>query len=148
MIGKKFGRLTVIEKDTTSKRTKWICECDCGKTKSIYQCHLKSGARGITMDDLWYEDFEYFYKWSIENGYEENLELDRIDNNKGYEPSNCRWVETLTNNHNRRITVKINGLTLKEISKEYNIKYSTVKSRYYDLKKIKENVTIDDIINF
>ena len=44
LTNKKYGRLLVIEKDNTSKRTKWICKCKCGKMKSIYHSHLISGA--------------------------------------------------------------------------------------------------------
>lgn len=44
------------------------------------------GARGITMCDEWINSFENFNKWSIENGFRNNLEIDRIDNHKGYSP--------------------------------------------------------------
>lgn len=45
LTGQKFGRLTVIERDTSAKkgRSKWICKCDCGKTISVYKNHLTSG---------------------------------------------------------------------------------------------------------
>ena len=48
--------------------------------------------------------FEPFRDWSLGNGYANDLELDRIDNEKGYAPDNCRWVTSQVNTNNRRNT--------------------------------------------
>ncbi|AFL99510.1 AP2 domain-containing protein [Desulfitobacterium dehalogenans ATCC 51507] len=61
------------------------------------------GARGIELCNEWRNDFMSFYKWAIANGYSDELSIDRIDNDKGYEPSNCRWATRLTQNINQRI---------------------------------------------
>lgn len=58
--------------------------------------------RGITMCDEWRRDFLTFEKWALENGFNNNLVLDRIDNYKGYSPDNCRWVTSKENTMNRR----------------------------------------------
>ena len=88
------------------------------------------GGRGIDICEEWLL-FENFEKWANSNGYDEKLSLDRIDNDLGYSPSNCRWVSVTSNNRNRRITATIEGIPLKEVSVLYNIKYGTLKSYYY-----------------
>ena len=62
------------------------------------------GGRGINVCDEWMH-FENFYDWAINNGYLEDLTLDRIDNNKGYCPQNCRWATHTQQIRNRRQTV-------------------------------------------
>ena len=64
------------------------------------------GGRGITICDEWRNDFQSFYDWAMANGYDENAPrgqctIDRIDNDKGYNPDNCRWVDTATQNKNK-----------------------------------------------
>lgn len=67
--------------------------------------------RGINMFEGWRKSFLAFKDWALKNGYKEGLTIDRIDNNKGYHPDNCRFVPQYINNANRRNTmvVKYNG---------------------------------------
>jgi len=60
------------------------------------------GGRGISVDPAWVATFRTFKDWALSNGYEDGLQLDRIDNDGGYTPSNCRWVSAATNNRNKR----------------------------------------------
>lgn len=60
------------------------------------------GGRGIGICEEWRNSFEFFMKWSYENGYADNLTIDRKDNNKGYQPDNCRWVTNKENCRNKR----------------------------------------------
>lgn len=61
------------------------------------------GARGIAICEEWY-DFMNFYHWAIDNGYSDNLTIDRIDPDGNYEPTNCRWVTIEEQQGNRRDT--------------------------------------------
>lgn len=66
------------------------------------------GERGICMCDKWLEDFNSFLEWSLNNGYNDKLTIDRIDFNGIYEPSNCRWTTTKVQANNKRTNKRIN----------------------------------------
>ena len=157
VIGNKYGRLTVLERNEQKK--KWDCICECGnivsvKTASLNNGNTKScgclqrdmtrqvstkhglegtklyqvwkgmkqrcfnpnnknhkyyGARGITVCDEWKDDFQAFADWAMQNGYADNLTIDRIDNDGNYEPSNCAWTTSKENNSHRRLERNSNG---------------------------------------
>lgn len=60
------------------------------------------GGRGISICKEWLEDPVSFIRWGIENGYKSGLQIDRIDNEQGYSPTNCRFVTPKDNLSNRR----------------------------------------------
>lgn len=62
------------------------------------------GGRGVVMCDEWKNDFMSFYKWAIENGYRDDLTIDRVNNDGIYEPSNCKWVTMKEQAQNRSTT--------------------------------------------
>lgn len=63
--------------------------------------------KGIQMCQEWANDFEAFYQWAINNGYQQGLTIDRIDNFGNYEPSNCRWVDNFVQASNKTTNVWI-----------------------------------------
>lgn len=102
-----------------------------------YNKHTKAyknyGGRGIAVCSEWKDNFMAFYNWSMANGYNDNLTIDRIDNDKNYSPNNCRWVDRKQQGRNRRsnILITINGEThcLIEWCEILGLKYNTVNTR-------------------
>ena len=91
------------------------------------------GARGIRVCDEWANSFESFYDWSMSNGYEKGLTIDRINVKGEYSPQNCRWItrpeQALNRTDNRLMT--LNGVThtISEWSDITGIKRSTLYAR-------------------
>lgn len=201
LTGQKFGLLTVIGlAETDTRKTYWVCKCDCGNMKTvrsdsllcgaikscgcikrkqdevnltknhrhrmsgtrIYQewqgmkgrCYNKGnaryanwGGRGIEVCEQWRNSFENFYAWAMANGYQDDLTIDRIDNNGDYCPGNCRWVSQKEQSRNRRsninITIGNSTRTLIEWCEIFQVDYANVNARYHRNK----NATIDYLFN-
>jgi hypothetical protein len=67
-----------------------------------HQAYAIYGGRGILICDAWRNDFPAFRTWALANGYAAYLTIDRRDNNKGYEPGNCRWATWKEQRANQR----------------------------------------------
>ena len=50
------------------------------------------GGRGISICEEWRNSFPLFAEWALLNGYAENLCIERVENNEGYYPENCKWT--------------------------------------------------------
>jgi hypothetical protein len=91
------------------------------------------GGRGIKVCEEWDKSFQAFYDWSYANGYDDNLTIDRIDNNKGYSPDNCRWATYKEQMRNKRtnhiITYKNQPQCISKWCEELNLSYSAVTGR-------------------
>lgn len=92
------------------------------------------GFRGITVCKEWKNNFQAFYDWSLKNGYQKGLSIDRIDTDGNYEPSNCRWTtmkEQMNNTRKNRYII-YNGTThtLSQWSEILNINSRTLLSRF------------------
>jgi len=93
------------------------------------ECYQHYGGRGILCE---WTSFEDFYSDMID-GYNDNLEIDRIDVNGNYSKENCRWAtrKEQMNNYRKTRYVEHNGkkYTLREISDTFNIPYYRVRGR-------------------
>jgi hypothetical protein len=105
------------------------------------------GGRGIKVCDEWDNDYLAFHNWAIENGYGENLTIDRIDNDGNYCPENCRWTTNKEQCNNRRSNIRIkignSERTLTEWCDIFCVDSNKIFERYY-----RNGFTgIDDLFN-
>lgn len=108
------------------------------------------GARGIYVCDEWIHDFLSFYNWSLENGFQKGLSIDRIDNDGPYAPWNCRWATIQQQNHNRRsnIYIEYNGerKIIADWAREMGIQIPTLRLRLLKGWSVEEALTIKPIV--
>jgi len=101
------------------------------------------GGKGIEVCSEWL-DFKVFYDWSIQNGYSDDLTIDRINPSGNYEPSNCRWVSYTEQNLNKECVPKYEyqGITFhqSETFSLFGIKRTTFQSR------IKRGLSVEDAL--
>lgn len=90
------------------------------------------GERNIKVCEEWH-DSSTFFEWALNNGYKQGLSIDRIDYNGNYEPSNCRWADSITqaNNTRRNHYLTIDGIThtIAEWARINGIPYKNVYKR-------------------
>jgi len=97
------------------------------------------GGRGITICDEWLNDFMCFYNWAVDNGYSDELTIDRIDPDGNYNSSNCRWATQEMQDYNKRDTVYLvvdgESKTILEWEKISGLSWSVLWQRYnkYDM---------------
>lgn len=111
-----------------------------------HQSYKYYGAIGITICDEWLNNKKVkkgkahssygwlaFEKWALENGYADNLTIDRINNNGNYEPSNCRWVTNKIQANNRAschlITYKGETHNITEWAEKLGMKFCVLETR-------------------
>ena len=132
-----------------------------GDSKAYQNIKKYYNQKGITVCDEWQGriGFYHFYAWSMENGYEDSLSIDRIDNSKGYSPDNCRWIQLGLQTRNRDNNVRYNyhgeNLLLIEICEKEDISYDALKYRVvkrgqdleYAIKEIRKHKERMDELN-
>ncbi len=94
------------------------------------------GALGITVCDEWENDFSSFAEWAIENGYDDTLSIDRIDNTKGYMASNCKFATHSEQSQNTRLIYRHNtsgyrGVIYIKKLKKYRARIGVNGKRFY-----------------
>ena len=209
LTGQRFGRLVVVGlHPTETRKTYWVCQCDCGNVKIVRSDSLQCGAirscgclkkeqdkknlilgdgrrkfaetgfkvggtriyniwqnmkarcynehdarydryggRGIKVCEEWRSDFIAFHDWAMSYGYQDDLTIDRIDNDGDYCPDNCRWstVKEQCNNRSTNVNIKIGNATktLTEWCEIFQLDPIKIHSRY----KLHEFISIDDLFN-
>lgn len=105
------------------------------KDKTQSKCY-----ENVLICNEWKNDFMSFYNWSIENGYKEGLTIDRIDNDRNYEPLNCRWVNMQLQQRNTRLLRSTNssgyrGVSFKKDKNKWdckiNVNYKRIHIGYF-----------------
>jgi hypothetical protein len=106
-----------------------ITRCE-NKNRDDYK---RYGARGISVCREWKDDYLSFKEWAINNGYRDDLTIERKNVEVGYSPENCCWVDRKGQSRNKENTIY---LTYKEIKKplvewaeELGISYWTLINR-------------------
>ena len=101
-----------------------------------YRCNTKTchayeryGGRGISVCDEWH-DFTDFLFWAVQSGYSAGLEIDRVDNNGNYEPSNCKWSSKREQARNRGNKSKY-GSCIYRAGKKFMVKVYKSKHLHY-----------------
>lgn len=132
-----YKRLTEkdISKETRQKLCIVLCDIRRRCLNPDYKYFYLYGERGISVCEEWLgkDGQKNFREWAVNNGYEKGLTIDRIDNNKGYSPDNCRWVTAKEQSYNRRsnklITIHGKTQTVTEWAKETGIPIGTLQNR-------------------
>lgn len=93
------------------------------------------GGRGVRVCDEWRNNSCAFIEWATQNGYSDDLSIDRIDNNGDYSPNNCRFITTKEQSNNRRNSILLtffgNTKTMKEWCDCIGEDYNKIYARYY-----------------
>ena len=127
-IGERYGRWTIIALSRRQKRcgVEYLCKCDC-VTDAKYNQY---GGRGITVCDEWKDNYNSFLSWSLNNGYTDELTIERIDVNGNYTPDNCKFITMSEQTKNKTVSrfYKYKGVvySLKELAVALNKDYKSL----------------------
>lgn len=110
---------------------------------STHHEYHRYGGRGISICQEWFQSYDMFYDWAINNGYDDNLTIERKNVDGDYTPLNCTWISRSEQARNRStsILVEYDGriMSCAELSKFLGFKDKhTVIDRLRAGKSIKE----------
>jgi hypothetical protein len=103
-----------------------------------HKSYARYGDRGIMVCDQWVNSLDAFIEWARKNGYVRGLQLDRIDNDRGYCPENCQWITPVENSRKSTATrlsvseaeeirmLVSKGVKQSEIAKRFSVDPSTI----------------------
>lgn len=90
------------------------------------------GGKGVKICEEW-NDYSIFRSWALNNGYTDELSIDRINSNGNYEPSNCRWandkVQMNNQTRNRKILFEGKEYTMSQLAEKFGLSYSAMQHR-------------------
>lgn len=117
-----------------------------------YRDFARYGGRGITVCDEWLTSYETFRTWAISTGYDESkngyLEqsIDRIDNDKGYSPENCRWATAAEQQKNKENTVLYLYKGVQYTASEFADKFG-ISDKSFVYRRAKKGQSLEYILN-
>lgn len=113
--------------------TTWVnmrCRCQ----KEYRHDYERYGGKGISVCSEW-SNFNVFHNWAVENGYSDNLTIDRINPNGNYCPENCRWLTPSDNSKAKARMIKRNDgkvfLNIHDMASFYSIDTNAVYKSIY-----------------
>ena len=131
--GYKINKIGITSHGETKTRLHKIWESMLARCEYQKHPHYNEyGGRGITVCEEWH-NYNTFKDWAKDNGYSENLTIDRKNNNGNYEPDNCRWITNALQQRNKNNCQMLNHngktQTLSEWARELGINRGTLWSR-------------------
>lgn len=102
---------------------------------TLKQRYKREAYKNISLCDEW-RSYINFREWSLQNGYTDDLTIDRIDGTKGYYPENCRWVSKQVQAENTKLLSKHNtsgyrGVSWNTTSKKWSATISIQKKKVF-----------------
>lgn len=133
----------LFHKDSLKKsKYNWLYSKYRGMIKRCYDENCDAfknyGGRGIEICNDWKQNYKSFKKWALKNGAKKELEIERVDNDKDYEPTNCKFVTSQENAQNRRSTklsfdiiaeikqLVNDGYSIRSVARLYGVAHSTI----------------------
>jgi hypothetical protein len=102
------------------------------------------GGRGIRICEEW-KEYPKFYSWALQNGYRDDLTIDRINTHMRYCPENCRWIEMRQQARNktntRKLTVDGTTMLLCDWASLLGVGVSTIQQRLKSGWSVKKTLT-------
>lgn len=133
--GKKFLTVHGLSKHPNGKKTRLFRIWTGIKTRCLNpndHAFPRYGGRGILLCKEWM-DFAVFHEWAINNGYKDNLTIERVDLNGNYEAANCKWITKGDQANNRKssrfISFENNQYTLSQLARKHSISVPLLHAR-------------------